>query len=80
VLEADDLTTLLAFVRAGVASTILPRTLVTASKTLVSCELVDCNVEVRGALLYHRHKTAEAQRYIEMVQELMQARTRGTGR
>jgi DNA-binding transcriptional LysR family regulator len=78
VLEADDVTTLLAFVRPGVASTILPRTLVTTSKTLVSCDLVDFNVEVRGTLLYHRTKTTEARRYIEMVQELVQAHTRGT--
>ena len=79
VLEADDLTTLLAFVRAGVASTILPSTLVTTSKTLVSCELVDCNVEVRGVLLYHRNTTNEAHRYIEMVRELVRTRTRSTG-
>lgn len=77
VLEADDMTTLLAFVRAGVASTILPRTLLATSKTLASSDLLDFNVEVRGTLLYHRNKTAEARRYIEMVQGLIQGRTRG---
>jgi DNA-binding transcriptional LysR family regulator len=78
VLEADDMTTLLAFVRAGVASTILPRTLLATSKTLVSSDLLDFNVEVRGTLLYHKNKTAEARGYIEMVRGLIQARTRGT--
>jgi DNA-binding transcriptional LysR family regulator len=78
VLEADDVTTLLAFVRAGVANTILPRTLVTTSKTLVTCDLLDFAVEVRGTLLYPRNKTIEARRYIEMVQKRPQASTTDT--
>jgi len=77
-LEADDVTTLLAFVRAGVANTILPRTLVTTSKTLTTCNLMDFAVEVRGTLLYPRNRTAEGRRYIEMVQELVHASTKDT--
>jgi DNA-binding transcriptional LysR family regulator len=69
VLEADDVTTVLAMVRAGVASTILPRTLVPSSKTLLTTDLSDLIIEVRGMLLYPRNCTTEARKFIQLMQE-----------
>lgn len=69
VLEADDITTILAMVRAGVASTILPRTLAPSSKTLQTSDLTDLIIEVRGMLLYPRNCTSEARKFIQLMQE-----------
>jgi len=69
VLEADDVTTLLAMVRTGVASTILPRTMVPSSKTLLTSDLTDLIIEVRGMLLYPRNCTTEARKFIQLMQE-----------
>jgi LysR family transcriptional regulator, cyn operon transcriptional activator len=75
VLEADDFTTVMAIVRAGAASTIVPRTVVTKSKTLMTSDFRDFVVEVRGTLLYPRNQTTEAKRYVEMVRNLTRAST-----
>jgi DNA-binding transcriptional LysR family regulator len=69
VLEADDVTTILAMVRAGVASTILPRTLAPKSKTLLTSELTDIIIELRGTLLYPRHCTTEARKFVQILHE-----------
>jgi DNA-binding transcriptional LysR family regulator len=69
VLEADDVTTVLAMVRAGVASTILPRTLAPSSKTLLTSDLTDLIIEVRGMMLYPRNCTTEARKFIQLMQE-----------
>jgi DNA-binding transcriptional LysR family regulator len=69
VLEADDVTTVLTIVRAGVASTILPQTLVPSSKTLLTSDLTDLIIEVRGMLLYPRNCTTEARKFIQLMQE-----------
>jgi DNA-binding transcriptional LysR family regulator len=69
VLEADDVSTILAMVRAGVASTILPRTLVPSSRTLLTSDLTDLIIEVRGMLLYPRNCTTEARKFIQLMQE-----------
>ncbi len=69
VLEADDVTTSLAMVRAGVVSTILPRTLVPKSKTLLVSGLTDLTIEVRGMLLYPRNCTTEARNFIQLMQQ-----------
>ena len=68
-LEADDVTTVLAMVRAGVASTILPRTLAPSSKTLLISNLTDLIIEVRGMLLYPRSCMTEARKFIQLMQE-----------
>jgi DNA-binding transcriptional LysR family regulator len=69
VLEADDVTTVLMIVRAGVASTILPRTLAPSSKTLLTSDLTDLIIEVRGTLLYPRNCTTEARKFIQLMLE-----------
>jgi DNA-binding transcriptional LysR family regulator len=69
VLEADDVTTVLTIVRAGAANTILPRTLVPSSKTLLTSDLTDLIIEVRGTLLYPRNCTTEARKFIQLMQE-----------
>jgi len=75
VLEADDVTTILAMVRAGVASTILPRTLAPNSKTLQISDLTDLIIEVRGMLLYPRNCTTEARKFIQLMQERVRPST-----
>lgn len=69
VLEADDVTTVLALVRAGVARTILPRTLAVNTKTLRVSEFSDLAVEVNGTLLYPRTCTVEAKNFIRVVKD-----------
>jgi DNA-binding transcriptional LysR family regulator len=69
ILEADDMHTVLAMVRAGVASTILPRTLAPISKTLQTSDLTDLNIKVRGMLLYPRNCTTEALKFIQLMRE-----------
>jgi len=69
VLEADDVATVLTMVRAGVASTILPRTLVPSSRILQTSALTDLIIEVRGTLLYPRNCTTEARKFIQVIQE-----------
>jgi len=69
VLETDDVTTVLAMVRAGVASTILPRTLAPSSRTLLTSDLTDLIIEVRGMMLYPRNCTTEARKFIQLMQE-----------
>jgi len=75
VLQADDVTTVLAMVRAGVASTILPRTLVPSSKTLLTSDLSDLVIEVRGTLLYPRRCTTEARKFIQILHERVRLST-----
>lgn len=74
VLEADDVTIILPMVRAGVANTILPRTLTLNSKALLITEFRDFTVEARGTLLYPRSCTHEAQRFIQIIKERLAAR------
>ncbi len=68
-LEADDVSTILAMVRAGVANTILPRTLVPNSRTLLTSSLTDLIIEVRGMLLYSRNCTTEARKFVHLMRE-----------
>jgi DNA-binding transcriptional LysR family regulator len=75
VLEADDVTAVLAMVRAGVASTILPRTLAPSSKTLLISDLTDLTIEVRGMLLYPRKCTTETRKFIQLMQERIRPST-----
>ena len=69
VLEADDVTTILAMVRAGVASTILPRTLTGNHKSLQVSDFKDFAVEAKGTLLYPRTCTPEARKFIQIIKE-----------
>jgi DNA-binding transcriptional LysR family regulator len=69
VLEADDVTTVLAVVRAGVANTILPRTLAPSSRTLLISDFTDLIIEIHGMLLYPRNCTTEARKFIQLMQE-----------
>jgi DNA-binding transcriptional LysR family regulator len=56
-------------VRAGVASTILPRTLAPNSRTWLTSDLTDLIIEVRGMMLYPRNCTTEARKFIQLMQE-----------
>ncbi len=74
-MEVDDVTTIVALVKAGIAATILPRILPNVSKSLVVSELTDFVGEVRGTLLYPRVPTPEARSFMGIVSELIKSQT-----
>ena len=67
VMEVDDVGTIIALVKAGVAATILPRILPNVSRSLVLSEISDFSGEVKGVLLYPRSPTPEAQSFMDIV-------------
>lgn len=69
VLEADDMTTVLTIVRSGEANTVVPRTLVPASKNLATTMLTDLSIDVQGTILYPKTPTSEARNFIRMIQD-----------
>jgi LysR family transcriptional regulator, cyn operon transcriptional activator len=65
-MEVDDVGTIIAIVKAGVAATILPRILPSASRSLVLSEISNFSGEVKGVLLYPRSPTPEARSFMEI--------------
>jgi len=66
-MEVDDVATIIAIVKAGVAATILPRILPSVSRSLVLSEISNFSGEVKGVLLYPRSPTPEARSFMEIV-------------
>ncbi len=66
-MEVDDVGTIIAIVKAGVAATILPRILPSVSRSLVLSEISNFSGEVKGVLLYPRSPTPEARSFMEIV-------------
>lgn len=75
VMELDDVSTILALVKAGVAATILPRIIPISSRALVVTELHDFIGEVKGTLLYPRNPTPEARSFVQIVSHGMRFQT-----
>ena len=74
-MEVDDVGTIIALVKAGIAATILPRILPNVSKSLVISELTDFIGEVKGTLLYPRSPTPEARSFMEIISERIKVQT-----
>jgi len=74
-MEVDDVGTIIALVKAGIAATILPRILPNVSKSLVISELTDFIGEVKGTLLYPRSPTPEARSFMEIISEHIKVQT-----
>ncbi len=68
-MEIDDVSTIIALVKAGVGGTILPRILPNVSKSLALSEISDFVGEVKGMLLYPRNPTTEARSFMDIVSE-----------
>ena len=66
-MEVDDVGTIIAIVKAGVAATILPRILPSVSRSLVLSEISNFRGEVKGVLLYPRSPTPETRSFMEIV-------------
>jgi LysR family cyn operon transcriptional activator len=75
IMEVDDMSTIVALVKAGVAGTILPRILPSLSKSLVHSEITDFIGEVKGVLLYPKSPTPEAQHFMEIASERIKMQT-----
>lgn len=69
-MEVDDVSTIIAMVKAGVAATILPRVLPNISRVLVLTEFRDFIGEVKGVLLYPKTPTPEAKSFMEIAREI----------
>ena len=74
-MEVDDVGTIIAIVKAGVAATILPRILPSVSRSLVLSEISNFSGEVKGVLLYPRSPTPEARSFMEIVSMRMTSQT-----
>ena len=74
-MEVDDVGTIIAVVKAGVAATILPRILPSVSRSLVLSEISDFTGEVKGVLLYPRSPTPEARSFMDIVSERIKLQT-----
>ena len=73
VMEIDDIATILSVVKAGVAVTILPSIVPSASKMLQFSEFRDFEGEARGYFLYPRRTTPEAETFIRIARERIRA-------
>ena len=74
-MEVDDVGTIIAIVKAGVAATILPRILPSVSRSLVLSEISNFSGEVKGVLLYPRSPTPEARSFMDIVSERIRLQT-----
>jgi LysR family cyn operon transcriptional activator len=68
-MEVDDVSTIIALVKAGVAATILPRILPNVSRSIVLSEITDFVGEVKGVMLYPRNLKPEARAFMEIASE-----------
>lgn len=74
-MEVDDVSTIIAVVKTGIAGTILPRILPSVSKSLVLSEISDFIGEAKGVLLYPRNPTAEARSFMDILSERINLQT-----
>ncbi len=69
-MEVDDVSAIITLVKAGVAATILPRVLPNISTSSIAVtEISDFIGEVKGALLYPKTPTPEAQAFMQIARE-----------
>jgi DNA-binding transcriptional LysR family regulator len=74
-MEVDDVGTIIAVVKAGVAATVLPRILPSVSRSLVLSEISNFSGEVKGVLLYPRSPTPEARSFMEIISMRIMSQT-----
>ena len=69
-MEVDDVSTIIAIVKAGIAATILPRVLPNISRALVLTEFRDFIGEVKWVLMCPKTPTPEAKSFMEIAREI----------